>query len=82
MAKAPRGGAIALPIPKAIDSDAYNQRSTHELDAFEGALLRIPVFKMMREATIAGYGGDGWAAQLALLRLLNETELRENRGHR
>lgn len=81
MAKTPRGGEIALPIPTDDDIRRSIERSNEEQAAFEDALSGIPVYVRMRRQALRMYGHDGWQAILATLQILNETELRENRGH-
>lgn len=81
MAKTPRGGAIALPIPTNQDVDRSTWRTEEECGAFQDALAKIPNWDRILESVEHTLGRNGVQGVLVVLSILNETELRENRRH-
>lgn len=81
MGKTPRGGAIALPIPTQDDIDRAYGRSDEEATAFATAIYQIPLLAKIMRRIQATSGIEASLATMTMLSVMNETELRENRGH-
>ena len=79
--KTPRGGAIALPRPTMQDVEYCESRSLAEAGAFYDAVYQIPTFFAVLQSVKEKSGQEAEFAVLTMLEVLNQTCLRENRGH-
>ena len=78
MAKTPRGGAIALPIPTQEDIDRCAGQTPDESEAFARAIMGIPQFNRLLESIrMNGAGPLSMLDCMVVLNVLNETFRRE-----